>query len=178
MNRHRQFRRGSGFSMIEFLFTSVILGVGLLGLAALTSTAMRNYGGSRIRDTAISLSGSVTDQLALDGRISSQMRSSGGTIPTSARVANATNGTVNTYADPATTWTTFDLQGQPSQTSPILSVTWVRRPSKGLAPAASSRSAASEVVVNVQWNEEVKHASTGATVVQPRYISASRIIRY
>lgn len=174
----RPLRRDTGFSLIEFLMTAVILGIGLLGLAALTTTAMRSYGGSRTRDTAIALSGSVLDQLALDGRISAQMRSSGGTVPATALVANAADGAANAYADPATTWTTFDLQGQPSQAAPIFNITWVRRAAKGLTPAASSLTAASEVVVNVQWSEEVKSAAAGTTTLEPRYISTSRVIRY
>ncbi len=174
----RPLRQDTGFSLIEFLMTAVILGIGLLGLAALTSTAMGSYGGSRTRNTAIALSSSVLDQMALDGRISAQMRSSGGAVPTTALVANAVDGAVNAYADPATTWTTFDLQGQPSQAAPIFNITWVRRAAKGLAPAASSLSAASEVVVNVQWTEEIKSASTGTTTLNPRYISTSRVIRY
>lgn len=177
MTRHHDLRRDPGFSMIEFLMTAVILGVGLLGLAALTTTAMRSYGGSRTRDTAMSLSGSVLDRLALDGRLSAQVRGSGGTVPASALVANATDGAVNAYADPATTWTTFDLQGQPSQTAPIFNISWVRRATKGITPATSSQSAASEVVVNVQWNEEIK-SSSGTTTTQPRYVSTSRFIRY
>lgn len=178
MTSPRLLRRMAGFSLIEFLMTAVILGVGLLGLAALTTTAMRGYGEGRTRVTAVSLSSSILDRLALDGRISAQMRSSGGTVPASALVANAVDDAVNTYADPATTWTTFDLEGQPSQTAPVFTATWIRRTAKGPAPAASSLFAASEVVVNLQWNEAIKNATTGVTTTTPRYISTSRSIRY
>lgn len=171
-------RRVSGFSMVEFLMVALILGIGLLGLAALTTTAMRSYGGSRTRDSAIALSGSVLDRLSLDGRMSAQIRGIGGTIPATALVANATDGTVNTYADPATAFTTFDLQGLPNQATPIFTVKWVRRATKSIASVASSESAAAEVVVNIQWTESIRNASTGVTTSQPRYISTSRFIRY
>ena len=164
--------------MVEFLMVAVILGVGLLGLAALTTTAMRSYGGSRTRDAAVALSSSVLDRLSLDGRISAQLRGLGSAVPATALVANAVDGATNTYADPATAVPTFDLQGLPSATAPVFQVTWVRRATKSLAPAATSNSAASEVVVNVQWNEDVRNPSTGVSTASPRYISVSRFIRY
>ncbi len=168
----------AGFSMVEFLMVAVILGIGLLGLTALTTTAMRSYGGSRTRDAAMGLSSSVLDRLSLDGRISAQMRSTGGTISTTALVANAVDGTVNTFADPATTFTTFDLQGLPNQTTPVFSVNWVRRATKGIASSAASLSAASEVVVNIQWSEAITNPTTHVSTTQPHYISTSRFIRY
>jgi prepilin-type N-terminal cleavage/methylation domain-containing protein len=168
-----------GFSLVEFLMVAIILGIGLLGLAALTTTAMRGYSGSRTLDSAVALSSSVMDRLSADGRISAQLRSiSGSTIPTSALVANATDGKVNTYTDPATQLGTFDLQGQPSSTQPVFTVKWVRRADKGLSPVTASLADGAEVVVNIEWNEAVKNASTGATSVLPHYISASRFIRY
>ena len=170
-------RRSAGFSLIEFLMVSIILGVGLLGLAALTSMSIRGFGGSRIRNTAASLGGSVLDRLALDGRLSAAIRTNGGT-PTAGLVANAVDDAVNVYADPATTFTAFDLQGQATNTTPVYTVTWVRRASKtGIAPAATSLSASAEVVVNVAWNETIKNAA-GATTAAPRYLSFSRSIRY
>lgn len=168
----------AGFSLVEFLMVAIILGVGLLGLAALTTTAMRSYGGSRTRDAAIDLCASVMDRLAVDGRMSAELRMQPAAIPATALVANAVDGNVNTFTDAATNLTTFDLQGQPSATAPIFTVNWIRRAPKVIAPDPSSRSAVSEVVVNVQWSEAVKNATTGVSTAQPHYISASRIIRY
>lgn len=168
----------AGFSIIEFLLAAMILGVGLLGLAALTVMSVKGFGGSRTRNAASDLAGSVLDRLALDGRLSAAIRSNGGTIPSTALVAAATDDAVNTYADPATTFTTFDLQGQATNTTPVYTVTWVRRASKtALTPAATSLSASAEVVVNVAWNEAVK-GSSGTTTAVPRYLSFSRSIRY
>lgn len=167
-----------GFSLIEFLMVAIILGIGLLGLAALTTTAMRSYGGSRSRDAAVALSSSVLDRLSLDGRISAQLRNIGSAIPASALVANAVDGAVNPYTDPATALGTFDLQGQPSAAAPVFTVSWVRRATKSIAPVASSQSAASEVVVNVQWSEAIQNPATHVSTAQPRYISVSRFIRY
>lgn len=171
-------RRSAGFSMVEFFLVALILGVGLLGLAALTAMSVRGFGGSRTRGAASTLAASVLDRLSLDGRMSSTVRSNGGSIPATALVANATDGTVNTYKDPASGLTTFDLQGQPSATAPVYTVSWVRRaPKTGLTPAATSLTANAEVVVNVTWNEAVKNTS-GATVASPRYLSVARSIRY
>lgn len=171
--------RSAGFSVIELLLTAAILGVGLLGLAALTTTAMKGYGGSRVRDTATILATGVLDRLAVDGRISSQQRSNSTAIPASALVANATDDASNNYADPATTYTSWDTQGQPTNTSPVFTVSWVRRAAKaGATPAATSLQVSSEVVVNVRWNEVFRNTTTGVTTVTPRYISVSRVIRY
>lgn len=171
-------RRSAGFSMVEFFLVALILGVGLLGLAALTAMSVRGFGGSRTRGAASSLASSVLDRLSLDGRLSSTVRANGGSIPGTALVANATDGAVNVYKDPATGFTTFDLQGQPSAATPVYSVSWVRRASKtGLVPAATSLTANAEVVVNVTWNEAVK-GSSGTTTTVARYLSVSRSIRY
>lgn len=178
MRRRSPISSPRGFSLIEFLMVAIILGIGLLGLAALTTTAMRGYSGSRTRDSAIALSSSVLDRLSVDGRLSAQLRSIGSTIPASALVANATDDAVNTYTDPATKLGTFDLQGQPSSTQPVFTVNWVRRADKGLTPDPGSLAEGAEVVVNIQWNQAVKNASSGATTVLPHYISASRFIRY
>ena len=168
----------AGFSMVEFLLVAVILSVGLLGLAALTTMSVRGFGGSRVRGVASDLASSVMDRLALDGRISSAIRTNGTAIPGSALVANAVDDAVNTYADPATAFTTFDLQGQPSTTTPVFTVTWVRRASKtALSPAPTSLSANAEVVVNVAWNEAIKN-NAGVTNNVHRYLSFSRSIRY
>lgn len=168
----------AGFSLVEFLMVAIILGVGLLGLAALTSMSIRGFGGSRVRNAAASLGGSVLDRLTLDGRLSAAVRTNGGIVPASALVANAVDDAVNAYSDPATTFTAFDLQGQATNTTPVYTVTWVRRASKtGLTPAATSLSASSEVVVNVAWNEAVRNAA-GVTITVPRYLSFSRSIRY
>ncbi len=175
--RLRPRETSKGFSLIEFLMVAVILGIGLLGLAALTTTAMRSYGGSRSRDAAVALSGSVLDRLSLDGRLSAQLRGIGSAIPATALVANAVEGAVNPYADPATALGTFDLEGLPSATNQVFTVNWVRRATKSITPVASSQSAVSEVVVNVQWNEAVRKAD-GTSIAQPRYISVSRFIRY
>lgn len=168
----------SGFSMVEFLLVAMILGVGLLGLAALLTTSTRGYAGSRTRDTATGIAGSVLDRLDLDGRLSAALRSTSAVIPASALIANAADDTVNNYADPATGGTAFDLQGQATATTPVYTVSWVRRANKALAPVATSQVLAAEVVVNVQWTEAIKNPTTGVVISQPRYISVSRYIRY
>ena len=178
MNIRKMPNTRAGFSLVEFLMVAVILGVGLLGLAALTSMSVRGFGGSRVRNAAASLGGSVLDRLTLDGRLSATVRANGGAVPASALIANATDDNLNAYSDPATAFTAFDLQGQATNTAPVYTVTWVRRASEtALTPAATSLTASAEVVVNVAWNEAAQ-STAGVTTTVPRYLSFSRSIRY
>ena len=176
---NRSSRRAAGFSLVEFLMVAVIMGVGLLGLAALSAISVRGFGGSRTRDAATNLADNILDRLALDGRLSASLRLNSATIPSSALLANAVDDASNTYTDPTTTFTNFDLQGQGTNTSPVFTVTWVRRAAKsGLVPTATSLSAGAEVVVNVKWNDAVRNDTTGVTTTQAHYISVSRYMRY
>src|SRR5689334_3373518 len=101
-------RLQGGFSMVEFLLVAMILGVGLLGLAALLTTSTRGYAGSRTRDTATGIAGSVLDRLDLDGRLSAAQRAASAAIPVSALLANAADDAVNAYADPGTGNAAYD----------------------------------------------------------------------
>ncbi len=179
MNPLKRKPSASGFSLIELLVVAIILGIGLLGLAALTTMAVRGYGNSRTRDVAANVANSVLDRLALDGRLSAAQRGNGSTTFAGALVANATNDAVNTYTDPTPPgYTKYDIQGQPTNTAPVYQVTWVRRSSKsGLTAATTSQTAAAEVVVNVQWTEAEKN-SAGATITVNHYLSISRSVRY
>lgn len=179
MNAFRRTRSESGFSLIELLAVALIVGVGLLGLAALTSMAVRGYGGSRTRDTASQLANSVLDRLSLDGRLSASSRANGASSFPGALVANATDDAVTTYTDPTPPGLSdFDIQGQPTNQSPVYRVTWVRRaPKAGAVVTATSQTASAEVVVNVQWTEAEK-TPTGASTTVTRYLSISRSIRY
>lgn len=172
-------RRASGFSLVEFLMVAMILGVGLLGLAALSAISIRGFGGSRTRDTATNLANNVLDRLALDGRSTGMQRVFNVTIPAAALLANATDGVSNAYTDPATGFTAFDIQGLPTNTTPVYTVTWVRRASKtGLTASTTGSFAGAEVVVNVKWNDAIRNDATGATTTQAHYISISRYMSY
>lgn len=177
--QNRSSRRTAGFSLIEFLAVAMIMGVGLLGLAALSAISIRGFGGSRTRDTAANLANNVLDRLALDGRLTASLRLSSSAIPASALLANAADDASNTYKDPTTGYTTFDIQGQGTNTTPVYTVTWVRRaPKSALVPTATSLSAGAEVVVNVKWNDAIRNDTTGVTTTQAHYVSVSRYMRY
>ncbi len=171
-------KRTSGFSLVEFLMVALILGVGLLGLTALTTMAIRGYGNSRTRDVAAHLASSVLDRLTLDGRLSAALRENNTTtFPAGTLVANASDNTVNAYVDPNGS-TNYDIQGLPTTTTPIFKVSWVRRaPKSGIVPTASSQSLSNEVVVNVWWVEAQKNSSNVTTTAN-HYLSISRSIRY
>ncbi|HEY3269796.1 MAG TPA: hypothetical protein VGJ89_01150 [Geothrix sp.] len=132
-------------------------------------------------ETATFLANNVLEQLSMDGRISAQLRSDGQIIPATALVANAADGTAIAYSAKdiaGTLQTTFDLEGRPSATTQLFRVNWVRRANaKGGAPAPSSNTATSEVVVNVTWTEDQQKPGGGSLPIQ-KWLSISRMIRY
>lgn len=171
--------RTSGFSLIELLVAMLILGVGMLGLAALMTSNLRAGSGARQRDAAALLANDVLERLSADGRLSAILRNNGTTtFSTSNLVASATDDAVNVFQEADASGTlqaTFDLEGRPSATTPIFTVNWARRAPKAGSPTpvASSGSVTAEVVANVTWTE----TGQGTSVIQ-KWLSCSRIIRY
>jgi type IV pilus assembly protein PilV len=56
-------RRQSGFSMLEVLVAILVLAIGLLGMAGLTATSMRNSHGAYYRSQAVWLAYDIADRL-------------------------------------------------------------------------------------------------------------------
>lgn len=56
-------RLGSGFSMIELLVALLVLSIGLLGVAALMATSMRNSQSANYRTQATNLAYEITDAI-------------------------------------------------------------------------------------------------------------------
>lgn len=82
--------RESGFSLLEVLITIVILAVGLLGLAGLTASSMRNSYGAHHRTQAVWLAYDIIDRMranptaALTGAYNIALTApapTGGTVP-------------------------------------------------------------------------------------------------
>lgn len=170
-------KRHRGFSMIELLLVAFMLGIGLLGLAALVTMTIRSETSGRQREVAAVLAGNVLETLVGDGRQSMILRMNGQAVTaTSFRLAGAVDDAVNAFSandESGTAQTTFDLMGRPSAANPVFRVNWVRRANKTGAPAATAQTAGAEVVVNVRWDEPLP---SGATV--QKWISVSRYVSY
>lgn len=56
-------KRAGGFSMIELLIALLVLSIGLLGMAALMATSMRNAQSANYRTQAVNLAYEITDAI-------------------------------------------------------------------------------------------------------------------
>lgn len=87
MGQHMRRKHQSGFSLLEVLVTILILAIGLLGLAGLIASSMRNNHGAFYRTQAVWLAYDISDrmranrQLALSGSYNFNNLASG-TVPT------------------------------------------------------------------------------------------------
>ncbi|MBS1784908.1 MAG: prepilin-type N-terminal cleavage/methylation domain-containing protein [Acidobacteria bacterium] len=74
-------RRGeAGFSLVELLVAAFIMAVGLLGLAALETVALKSNTRSRSFNTAVLVANQVLDSVAVQARQSLQTQTYGGTV--------------------------------------------------------------------------------------------------
>lgn len=169
-------RQQQGFSLIELLMTAFILGIGLLGLAALQTMGIRAFGASRQRDAAAYMASNLLDHFQAQGRIVLALRESGQAIPTTLTLVQAPEGVEQVYA--VNGLTGFTLDGQPvADADGIFHVFYtVLAPRAGAIPAASSVQG-NEVVVNVRWRESIP-AAGGGSVVQDRWLSMTRFIAH
>jgi len=62
-------RRQSGFSMLEVLVAILVLAIGLLGMAGLTATSMRNSHGAYHRNQAVWLAYDVADRMRANRQV-------------------------------------------------------------------------------------------------------------
>lgn len=185
----RRIRPEAGFTMVELLITAFILGIGLLGLAALQTMAVRGYSGSKIRDAGANLASSILDQLAADGRLTAVQRATDpATVSTTALLANAALDTATAYQvrnKAGVVQTQFNLRGGPieptsadlDESSPVFTATYVVLTNgKDGDPVGASGQMAREVIVNVTWREAIQQS--GATALQDRNLSVSRYVRF
>lgn len=177
-------RTQAGFSLVELLMVAFILGVGMLGLAALQTAAIRAGGGSRNRDAAAYLANNVLESLATDGRTCSSLRTNGATPPAYPTMIFGTVplpqalDTATAYTDRASGNSEFALDGSPVAVGTgIFTANYVIRTNKGGNSAAITKQFGNEVVVNANWKEAVRIAD-GTTQTVDRWVSMSRFIRY
>lgn len=81
-------RSERGFSLIEVLIAVLILGIGLLGAAAIQVLSLQNAGNSDYRTQATLLANEVTELARVDGNISGLVVSRTGGCPSSGSLAN------------------------------------------------------------------------------------------
>ena len=174
-SRHKSDR---GFSLIEMLLVAFILGIGLLGLAALQTMGIRGYAGSREKDAAAYLAGSVLDTLAAEGRMLQACRENGSTSPVN-RFSGVAEDTLQDYQVAGTgtiVYPEFDLEGKPVLANAgVFVVQWAirSRTASGTPAAATTLLDGHEVVVNVGWE-----LTRGADNPAQKWLTFSRYIRH
>jgi type IV pilus modification protein PilV len=170
-----------GFSIVELLMAAFILGIALLGLAALMTVSIAQGGSSRKRGTATLLAHSMLDRIQAEGALSSAERyaSSTGTVTTTnwyfidpvgftAHTSTASEGTTNGYG-------TYDVLGNfvaTSSPNKVFTVTWQRL--AGDSANFALNAAQQYYIVNVTWQEADPKAP--ATPLN-KTISVSRYVR-
>lgn len=174
-------KRQKGFSLLEMLLTAFILGIGLLGLAALQVVGIRGMAGSRQRDAAVYLASNALDRLAAEGRLLQACRESGIAAPTTL-IGGAVVGALNDLKfeyDKDKFYSRFSLEGRPvPDAEGVFRVQWgLVTPTAGASDLTLTQLDGHEVVVNVGWMEVVKNAS-GQSVTEERWITLSRFIRH
>jgi type IV pilus modification protein PilV len=170
-----------GFSMVELLLAAFILGIALLGLAALMTVSVAQGGSSRKRGTATLLAHSLLDRIQAEGALAAAERydSGSGTVTStgwyfidpvgfSAHTSTAGEGTTNKYG-------TYDVLGNyvpATDPNKVFTVNWQRL--AGVPTGFSLNAAQQYYIVNVTWQEA--NPQTPATPAN-KTISVSRYVR-
>ncbi len=165
-----------GFSLIELLMTAFILGIGLLGLAALQTMGIRAFGASRQRDAAAYMASNLLDHFQSQGRIAMLLREAGQPLPATLALIQSPEGAEQAYA--VNGLTGFTLDGRPvADAEGVFHVFYTVLPPRSGAIPAGSIVQGHEVVVNVRWRESLTNPG-GGTVVQDRWLSMTRFIAH
>jgi type IV pilus assembly protein PilV len=143
----------SGFSLLEVLIALVILSVGLLGIAALISTALKSNSSAYMRTQATALAYNIIDRMRANlpavnnGSYNLAMPGapSAATIPTVCTTSTCSSGTLATYD--IGQWE-YDLAHQLPQGRGSIS-----------NPAPSTTDGLVTVVITVKWNDSRAHDS-------------------
>ena len=147
---HAKRKASTGFSLLEVLIALVILSVGLLGIAALISTALKSNGSAYMRTQATALAYNIIDRMRanlpaannLAYKVSMPASAATGNIPATCTVANCTSAQLAIYD--IGQWE-YDLGTQLPQ-------------GRGAVAAATAGGIVS-VKVTVLWNDSRAHDS-------------------
>jgi len=104
-NTHGKRKKSAGFSLLEVLIALVILSVGLLGIAALMSTALKSNSSAYMRTQATALAYNIIDRMRanlpaannLAYNVSMPAAAATGAIPATCTGANCTSAQLATY---------------------------------------------------------------------------------
>jgi len=147
---HRQRRTSAGFSLLEVLIALVILSVGLLGIAALISTALKSNDSAYMRTQATALAYNIIDRMRanipaannLSYNVTMPASAATGASPTTCTTGSCSSGQLATYD--LAQWE-YDLAQQLPQ-------------GRG-AIAAATAAGIVTVSVTVLWNDSRAHDS-------------------
>ncbi len=147
---HVKHRAGAGFSLLEVLIALVILSVGLLGIAALISTALKSNSSAYMRTQATALAYNIIDRMRanlpaannLAYNVTMPAAAATGSIPATCTGASCTSAQLATYD--IGQWE-YDLGTQLPQ-------------GRG-AVAATTAGGIVSVTVTVLWNDSRAHDS-------------------
>lgn len=171
----RRHARERGFSLVELMITALIFGVGLLGLAALQVSSLRNNSGGRNRVTAVGLAEGCLSAIQAEGSLSwtyaAGLMGTGVAYPATRVFTGATQ---------SGTFGAFDLNGQPvasGAATQVFQVAWTRRNPTDATPKSSiSGMNMNEFVVRVTWQDQAIDGSGQA--LAPTALALSRLVRY
>jgi len=171
----RRHDRQRGFSLAELMITALIFGVGLLGLAALQVSTLRNNAGGRNRITAAGLAEGCLSAIQGEGSLSwsyaAGVMGSGQAYP----VARVYTGAASTG-----TFGAFDVNGQSvavGAATQVFQVAWTRlAPTTATPKAPISGMNMNEFAVRVTWQDQAIDGSGQA--LAPSALTVSRLVRY
>ncbi|MHB8405182.1 MAG: type IV pilus modification protein PilV [Gammaproteobacteria bacterium] len=148
----RQCRASAGFSLLEVLIALVILSVGLLGIAALISTALKSNDSAYIRTQATTLAYNIIDRMRANLPAANNLGYNV-TMPASA---------VTTASPPVDTCTVGSCSTAQLATNDLTQWEYdlaTRLPQGRGAIAATTAAGIVNVTVTVLWNDSRAHDS-------------------
>ncbi len=149
---HRQRRVSAGFSLLEVLIALVILSVGLLGIAALISTALKSNDSAYMRTQATTLAYNIIDRMRANLPAANNL-SYNVTMPASA---------VTAASPPVDTCTVGSCSTAQLATNDLTQWEYdlaTRLPQGRGAIAATTAAGIVNVTVTVLWNDSRAHDS-------------------
>lgn len=168
-------RAGAGFSLLEVLIALVILSVGLLGIAALISTALKSNGSAYMRTQATAQAYNIIDRMRANypGALNLDYNTP---MPATAAPSGSTACTGSGASCGSSALAAYDI----SQWEYDLA-THLPQGRGSVTSAISATSAGSLVTVNVRvlWNDRVAHDSlqkTGAPTATTFSLSISSVL--
>lgn len=177
-----------GFTLVEMLMATLILAIGLLGLAALQVASVSQGTTSRQMGTATYIAHGLLDRIQAEGAVTSaeRMVNPDGTVNPGGRTFTfidpvSAAATASPVAGPSFTllglsqddpyYTTEGSQGYGADKSIVFTTTWSRK-AGDLYPYA--KTALQEFTVNVAWQE---YDPRSPSVPRTRAFSVSRYVR-